>query len=256
VRSVFSSNETIEKGLKKFTLELVTAQTEKLGWEQKDDEDFLTSQLRSSLINAAGGAGHEATIAEVQKRFKLYTSGDKKAVHPSLRRQVFGIAVANGGKAEYDAVKHEYVNSTSVDGKEIALVSLGRVKDPALVKDLLDWNFSTAVATQDKHSAAIALAANSKARLVLWHYIRDNWDEIYKQLSANMVVLDRFVRMSLLKFADHGVEKEIADFFEHKDKNGYDRAVGIIADTIKGNANYKERDEKLVLEWLTAHGYA
>jgi len=59
VRSVFASNDAISTGLKTFTLRLVESATEKLGWEFEPDEGFLTGQLRSLLIGAAGQAGHK-----------------------------------------------------------------------------------------------------------------------------------------------------------------------------------------------------
>jgi hypothetical protein len=46
-------------GLKKFTLSLVSSAAEKIGWDFKDDEDYLTVQLRKLLLAMAGGAGHE-----------------------------------------------------------------------------------------------------------------------------------------------------------------------------------------------------
>lgn len=59
VRSIFSDNETIAKGLRDFTLQLVSPAAEKVGWEFAPKEDFLTGQLRSLLISTAGGAGHQ-----------------------------------------------------------------------------------------------------------------------------------------------------------------------------------------------------
>ncbi len=164
--------------------------------------------------------------------------------------------ISEGGRSEYEAVKQAYLQNTSIDGKEICLQSLGLVQTPELAKDFLDFLFSDKVAVQDVHSGAASLAANPKARLVLWHYIRDNWQTVHGKLSGNSVVLDRFLRMSLSKFASHEVEKDIASFFSDKDNRGYDRSLGVISDTVRGNANYKERDEKLILEWLSAHGYA
>ncbi len=196
-------------------------------------------------------------IAEAQRRFRLYTSGeDPKAVHPNLRSAIFRIAIAEGGASEYEAVKNEYLNTRSVDGKEICLQSLGRAPTPELARDFLDFLFSDQVALQDKHSGAISLASNSKTRLLLWQYLRDNWTRVHGILSSNPVVLDRLLKMCLTKFASHDVERDIATFFEGKDNRGYDRSLGVISDTIRGNANYKERDEQRVLEWLQAHGYA
>lgn len=78
---------------------------------------------------------------------------------------------------------------------------------------------------------------------------------MHAKLSGNSVVLDRFLRVSLNKFASFDVERDIAEFFKDKDNRGYDRSLGVISDTVRGNAAYKQRDEQLVAEWLEAHGY-
>ena len=59
IQSIFAENQAISEGLKTFTLRLVESATEKIGWEFKPDEDYLTGQLRALLIGTAGLAGHE-----------------------------------------------------------------------------------------------------------------------------------------------------------------------------------------------------
>jgi len=59
VQSIFAGNGTVEAGLKKFVLQLVTPAIERIGWEVESKEDILNSRLRSLLISTAGGAGHE-----------------------------------------------------------------------------------------------------------------------------------------------------------------------------------------------------
>lgn len=203
-----------------------------------------------------GLTGKARTIQEAQRQFQAYISGDRKAIHPSLRLAVFQINVTEGGKAAYDAVKKEYLNDSSVDGKEICLQSLGRVQTPDLVKEFLEFQFSDQVAPQDVHSGSIALATNAKARDVLWSWIKENWETVHEKLSGNMVVLDRYLKNCLQKFASHEKDQDIKDFFSKKDNTGYDRGLVQVSDTIRGNANYKERDEQLLLDWLRAYGYA
>jgi hypothetical protein len=199
---------------------------------------------------------HCRVIAEGKRRFELYVSGkDKAAVHPNLRSAIYAIAIRQGGKPEYEALKKEWRATSSVDGKEIALRALGRIQDPELLPDYLALLFND-VATQDVHTGAVALAANPKTRTGLWKYIQDNFDPLKERLSANMVVFDRFLKMSLQKFSDRETEQEIARFFEGKDNRGYDRTLGIVSDTILGRASYKERDAAVVKEWLKTHGYA
>ncbi|CAL5872260.1 uncharacterized protein PFLUO_LOCUS6521 [Penicillium psychrofluorescens] len=257
LRSVFSQNEQAAEGLKKFTLNLASPAAEKIGWEFAPNEDYLTVQLRKLLIGMAGNAGHEGIIAEAKRRFDLWATGkDQNAVHTNLRSVIFSLNVSEGGRKEYEAVKEEYLRTDSVDGKEICLSALGRTKEPALVQDYLDFVFSDKVAIQDIHSGAVSLAANSKMRHLLWKYMKDHWDAVSTRLSASNVVIERFMRMGLTKFADHATSEDIASFFQTKDTSAYQRALVIVSDSIRTNACYQERDAAKVVEWLQAHRYA
>ncbi|PYI30864.1 hypothetical protein BP00DRAFT_345294 [Aspergillus indologenus CBS 114.80] len=256
LRSVFAQNNSVSSGLKKFTLELVSLAAEEVGWEFKPEDDYLTVQLRKLLIGMACHAGHKDMISEATRRFQLWnTAKDKNAVHTNLRSVIFGVIVSEGGNQEYASVKEEYLRTDSVDGKEICLGALGRTKNPDLVRDYLDFVFSDKVAIQDIHNGALSLASNSSTRHLLWEYMKTHWDMVESRLSTNNVVFERFVRMGLSKFADHTIETDISAFFQDKDTSAYDRALVIVADSIRTNVHYKDRDEGLVLEWLQAHGY-
>jgi len=257
VRSVFSGSPDISDALRQYHLKLITPAVERIGWEFKDGESFLTGQLRASLILSAGVSGHKATVDEALKRFDSYISGsDKAAIHPSLRRAIFATAIKHRGEAAFESIKEEYLTTTSIDGREICLASFGRAQTPELAQKVMAFVFSDKVAMQDKHSATIALANNSKVRPEVWHYIRDNWDAtVHPTLSGNLVVLERFLRFGLNKFADDKIADEIAAFFKNKDTRGYDKGLEVIDDTIRSYAKYGKRDAEVVRDWLKANGY-
>ena len=168
---------------------------------------------------------------------------------------VFQTVVREGGKSAYEAILNEYTNTTSIDGKETCLLALGKVQTTDLVRSFLDFQFSDKVALQDVHIGSVSLAANSKVRNVLWQYIKESWDTVSQKLSASPVVIDRYFKTSLSRFASHEIEKDIAAFFKDKDTRAYDRGLVQVSDTVQANAKYKERDEELVLEWLKTHDY-
>jgi aminopeptidase N len=254
IRSIFSYDSETAEGLRGFTLNLVSQAVEAIGWEFVEGESYLTGQLRSLLIGAAGLAGHETTVEGAQKRFQAFLNGDQKAIHPSLRAAVYKISVKYGGEEAYRAVQREYLQTTSIDGKEIALHSMGSIQTPELALDYLAFAFGGKVAVQDVHSVGSSLAANSKTRDALWQYIQQEWPMIRSILSGNMVVLERFLRVSLPKFASFEREQEITKFFGG-DTAGYDRGLAVVSDTIKGNAQYRERDQVVVKEWLREHNF-
>ncbi|PQE12886.1 hypothetical protein CJF30_00002794 [Rutstroemia sp. NJR-2017a BBW] len=255
IKSIFAEEPEILDGMKAFILKLVSSAAENIGWEQPADEDFLKSRLRPLLLQSAGINGHKDIITEAKRRFNLYMSGeDKSVIAPSLRGAIFGISIRNGGRAEYDALKKEWYETTSVDGKEIILREMGRVQDPELVSDYFEFLFKE-VPTQDTHTGAVALASNSKTRYQLWEYIQKHFDPIKERLSANMVVFDRFLKVSLTNFADEKVNDEIRNFFKDKDNRGYDRTLAIVEDLIRSRAAMKSRDRDVILEWLKTNGY-
>ncbi|KAL6720210.1 hypothetical protein ACLMJK_002131 [Lecanora helva] len=256
IRSVFADSKTTSDGLKYFTQRLVASATEDIRWDFTPQESFLSGQLRALLINSAGSAGHEKTTIEALRRFDAYMQGDQQAIHPSLRLAIFSIAIRERGQSAYKAVLDEYKNTTSIDGKETCLMALGKVQTLDLAEDFLNFQFSSAVAAQDLHTGSISLANNPQVRTALWNYIKQNWDTVYKKLSVNPVVMDRYLKTTLSKFASHEVERDIDTFFKDKDTKGYDRGLVQVADTIKANAIYRERDEDIVVEWLKAHGYS
>lgn len=144
----------------------------------------------------------------------------------------------------------EYLSTTTVDGREICLSALGRVRKLELIQKVLDFMLSSKVKTQDKHTPAIALASNHRARRALWEYIKAHWDMIYKQLSGNMVVLDRFVKNTLNKFASQDVLEDIERFFQDRDNSGYERGLQIVSDSVRGNISWVNRDKDAVEKWL------
>ena len=255
IRATFSSDPEVSEGLRNYSLKLVSAAADRVGWEFGPGDDYLKGQLRSLLLQSAGLAGHEQVVAEAQKQFKSFMGGDKKAIHPSMRGPVFKIAVKNGGEDAYKAVQNEYLTTTAVDGREITLQSMGQVQTAELAKDYLKFGFAGKVAIQDVHSVGVALANNGKTRAEVWSFIKAEWSMLRERLGGNMVVLERFLRTTLSKFSDAKVEKDIAAFFKDKDQTGFDRGLAVVSDTIKGNASYKERDLEVVREWLKAHKY-
>lgn len=58
VKSVFGEDETIKKGLEKFTLKLISDKVKEIGWEFPEGEDYLKGILRKDLIGNAVASGH------------------------------------------------------------------------------------------------------------------------------------------------------------------------------------------------------
>lgn len=256
VISIFSTEPSVRAPLQAFIIKLISPAISRLDTTPRDGESYSNSQLRSLLFLTGCTMGHQALTKRALAMADAYfVTNDKVAIDPSLRLAVYRTYIEHGGKPAYEHVEHEYATGTSIDGKEICLAALGRTRDPALIERYIAMIFSSQIAYQDKHTAAASLAANPEGRQALWPFVRDHWEQVRESLGPNMVVVARFLKVALGKFVDHETEREIAAFFEGRDNQGYDRSLAIVADTIRGNADYRERDQGVVGEWLAAHHY-
>ena len=256
VRKVFASNKEVSAGLKNFALKLCSPAAEVIGWDFPSDEDYLTGQLRKLLLAMAAGAGHEAIIAEGKQKFERWEAGDAKAIHQNLRGVIFNLAVASGGEKEWNAVKAEFSSTTSVDGKEICIQALGRSKSPKLANALLEFVTSEEVPVQDCHGGPSAIGNNNETRAEAWTFTKTQWPRVLERVGISNISLDRWIKLSLINFSDMKTSEDIRSFFLDKDTKSFARSLEVVQNTIAGNAAYKKRDEALVLEWLSAHGYA
>ena len=109
-------------------------------------------------------------------RFQAWRCGSEAELPPSLRRVVFGIVLKNDPtNDDYDTVLETYKSSRSVDAKEIALLSIGDVVQPALIARTIEFILSGEIPAQDIHWPCYSLASNPHARDLWWAAMKANW---------------------------------------------------------------------------------
>lgn len=85
--------------------------------------------------------------------FKRYCDGDHAALPSALRGGTYGIVLANGGDAEFDALVNLYKTTTSEEEKWNIIGNFGAVTTPHLVQRTLDTIFTPLVKDQDVRQA-------------------------------------------------------------------------------------------------------
>lgn len=81
--------------------------------------------------------------------FSRRINGDGKAIHPSLKWEVFGIVAEHGGKEELVQLLELWRTSASEDEQYLALECLGRASTAELVRCVLELAFTKDVKDQD-----------------------------------------------------------------------------------------------------------
>ena len=222
-----------------------------------DDSQFLRTKLRAEILGKSGLLSITESEDYALRLFNEWKSG--KPIHPSLRAFVFSTIVSSKrliDSEKFGLILHEVTHPTSLDSREIALESLGHINDKELSQKLIGYLINPdIVPTMDSHFLGRSLSTNASTKDEFWKFFKENYDEFYKLMSTNMVVLDRFIKLTLGKYQSMAMYNEIKNFFSLKDVHGFERSYKQVLDNILINSSWVERDLNEVKEWLQANGY-
>lgn len=246
-------DEQLTSLVKGFVRKVYTKMAVKIavGWtENAKTETVLQAKLKVHMLNAAMAYGIPA-VDDLARRLYLEWINTGK-IDPSLRYFVFSSIVSkpDATQADVDAIFGQVTHPTTLDSREIALLALGNVTNQTISKKLTGELGQDSIPVMDAHFYAGAMSKNVKTRDILWRYVQDNYDVLYKKMSTNMVVLDRFIKMTLGNYGTEKMAEEVRVFFGKRDTHGFERSLGQVLDQISINAAWYNRDHGAVKQWL------
>ncbi|CAG8554273.1 15559_t:CDS:10 [Funneliformis caledonium] len=253
----FEQPTTIYQGLLAFNRQLASRLVSKLGWEYPKSDDYLTTLLRTLVINIAGRANDPDTVKEAYRRFNLFTKqNDESALHPNIRGVVFRIVLSHGGgDEEFEAILKIYRDSKTADQKLEALSGLCFAQRDDLIQRALQFAISEEVKSQDVFHAFASLQSNRKSRRQLWNFVKDNWDVIHKRFINFRALFGKIIKSSIELFSSEDIIVDIENFFSNRDCKGFERPLQQSIEKIRVNAAWLKRDSRDVEDWLKTNGF-
>lgn len=228
----------------------------KLVSQPVDKNDFLKSKLKSQILNSSASLD----IPEVkQHAAKLLQDWKQtKTIDPALRYFTFSAVVSSEDLSEedFDLIFSQVTNPDSLDSREIALGALGHIKNQKLAEKLISHLADeTVIPVMDAHFLGVSLSKNPATKELLWTFFKNNYTKLHELMSSNMVVLDRFIKLTLCNYQSFEMEKDVEQFFKDKDIHGFERSLHQVLDQIKINASCYDRDHHQVDKWLSDNGF-
>ncbi|KAI1808367.1 peptidase family M1-domain-containing protein [Daldinia bambusicola] len=246
----------VKDGLEAFVKDLVSERAHKLGWNFSDKDGHVEQQFKAMLFGAAGMAGDQKIIEASKEMFKKYMDGDRSAIHPNIRGSVFSMALKYGGKEQYDALLNFFRKSSNSDERNTALRCIGRAKDPALIKQTLDFVLSGEVKSQDLYLPASGLRSHAEGIEALFNWLTEKWPEITKRLSGNSPILGSMVTICTSSFAKPEQLQRVEEFFKDIDTKNFAQPLAQSKDAIRSKISWLERDRDDVAQWVKENGYS
>lgn len=157
--------------------------------------------------------------------------------------------------SQYDAVIDFYRTSKNSDERNTALRSLGRAKDPELIKRTLELLSGKEIKDQDIYMPASGLRGHPAGIEALFGWLTEHWDEVYKRFPPGLSMLGSLVSIMTSSFSQPEQIARVEAFFADKNTKGYDQALAQSLDAIRSKITWIKRDGNDVSGWLRENGY-
>lgn len=245
-------DKNCENQLNKLKVKLSQYWFEKLGWEDKEDDDPNTKLLRRSALGINISGENKSAIDQALSKFESAKSvEDLPAEHRSL---IAGVAVRfskdNGSLIK--SLMNEYETSSNPDVQHSIASALCSTKDPEVAKNIVDWGLSKngAVRAQDLTRWYVGLIRNRHIRDIAWKWLVSVWDERYEELGGPKT-LPYFIRYSAGTITTDERANEFKKFFDSKQSDtGLARDIKVAYATIESQVAWRKREEPTLKKYL------
>lgn len=241
-RRFVDHDDALEDKIKAFIRQLIPAQLERLGWEEREKESAADQKLRATIIGLGAFADVPDILNTAAEKFRNYATMPA-AVPSELRAIVFGVPIKQGDDAAFTTLLqlHDKTNNselksdisaalTTTRSSENATSLLERLKNPELVKP------------QDADRWLIYLMRNRYVRETAWNWMVSEWPWIEKTYS-NDKSYDYMPRYAASVCNTAVWAKRYSEFFEPKqDQIVLRRNIAVGMEEIQNRVTWLERD--------------
>jgi aminopeptidase N len=250
LKNIFFSDKEISEKLITFSKDLYKNKFEEL-IKNNDNLDFNQQRLASLLFEQAGISKFDVAVSKAKE---IYESKDIK---PHFRQAVYRILLSNKDTCNNEIlnlVLKEVKEPSSIDGREVALRSLGSITDvEKFLPKILELFFDGSVPEMDYQFLTNPLASNPRTKVIFWNYFKDNYSKFRNDVS--MWTLDRVIKGFLPKLVSKELEADVEIFFNTKDNSGYEKGLKQGLDSIHNDVKWSVQAHDDVNNWFKNNGY-
>jgi puromycin-sensitive aminopeptidase len=171
--------------LRRIVATLVTPAMERLGWDAASADDDRVCQLRGTMISLLGAFVGDRSAVERAREIVAKPGGVDADVAAA---SVIVVAAAGTGD-DFELYLRRSADPASSPQEQLRyLYALGDFPDRELVLRAMEHAVSPAVRPQNAPFVLQRALRNREQGPAAWQFVRDNWDEIRKQVSGSLAV--------------------------------------------------------------------
>ncbi len=199
-----------DEDMKSLKVSIGLSLLEKLTFSKSNEDTSLDISQRNIAVSALGGSGVKSTVNKANSIFESYVNSQN--IDPNLRGTIYSVVAMNGGHNEYERLIKCYNNASDHMDKLSLLSALGFFRDPAIIKEALEFAHSAEVRPQDSFRVAMGTIATQEGLKVFWDWLRPNWQVLKGRYGEGTGLLSKYVELLSATYTINQKE-EISTFF-------------------------------------------
>lgn len=153
-----------------------------LGWEQPEDEGYLDSNLRTTLIRALGYMGEPTVLAEANRRFAALEK-DPRALDGPLKSTWLQVVAANASAEQWELLRRLARDSGSAVEKQVYYAALASNDDKEIAAKTLAFALTDEPGATN--GASIIAGVVGQHPELGWNFFEENRAAIDNLLDAS-----------------------------------------------------------------------
>lgn len=267
IRLVLGSEE-LRSAIKPFIIALAEPEYKRLGWHKKDSDSYFDQLLRPSILGMLASADYEEIVTKCHDLFAKITEVDDVSpelrtnasatqvkrsfdIDPDVRGVVFGTVARHGTMKTFQKLRKLYNETTLSEEKLTLAAAITDFSDEACIDASLKMIRSEDVRLQDVGYWIAYSFLNHHARSKAWEWLKENWSWLEQNLGSDL----SFYRTPIYAARVHS-SSEFAEayqeFFARHMSPGLERSYKQGLEMLEWHAQWRKRDEKAVLAYITA----
>ncbi len=231
--------------------QLLAPSIRRLGFEPKPGESEEDKQLRSRVLQVAGGTGQDPEVLAWARKWTDRALASDGALDNTVADTAFSLAARDGDSALYDRLIEKQKQGKTPEDFYVYLGALNSFRDPKLMERNLKRALSPEVRSQDAVGVISDIMDLPAGSTLAWDFMKSHWDEIAKISGGFAGAAGLVNAASAFCSAEQG--EQVREFFTAHKVPTAERGLQQSLERIHNCADLKSQQGPRLAQWLNDH---
>jgi aminopeptidase N len=246
----YLTSDSDQQQYSRWVRQLLAPSIRRLGFEPKPGESEEDKQLRSRVLQVAGGTGQDPEVLAWARKWTDRALASDGPLDNTIADTAFSLAARDGDPTLYDRMLEKQKQVKTPEDFYVYLGALNSFRDPKLIEHNLTRALSPEVRSQDAVGVIADIMDLPAGGAMAWNFMKSHWNEISK-ISGGFAGAGLVDATSTFCSAEQ--EEQVREFFTAHKVPSAERGLQQSLERIHNCADLKSQQGPQLAQWLSDH---